>query len=177
EEAGQSECRVDSKAGGFAAGLGQFELKQVVGETRDDMGVVKESAHALTHRLGRDAGVSAGYRAQHPIVELEVEGEHRLIECRDWIGIAALIVLASRSGALAQSRGRKRNDRKQGRCEHHPARACPFDLFRTRSHLPLHGGIALRSPVKGYLSRLKESIPVSGSRDLPQWRPVYSSSR
>ena len=77
---------VDSKAGDFSAGLDQFELKQVVGEARDDAGVVEEAADALAHGLRRDERISAGDRAQHPIVELEVEGEHRLVEAGERIG-------------------------------------------------------------------------------------------
>src|SRR5208282_6237632 len=87
KQARHSDRRVDSETGGFAAGLGQLELKQVVGETRDDSDVVEESADALANGRRRDVGVSGGDGAQHPIVELEVECEHRLIKSRQRIGI------------------------------------------------------------------------------------------
>ena len=41
EQAAHSDRRVDSKAGDLTTGLAQLELKQVVGETRDDAGVVR----------------------------------------------------------------------------------------------------------------------------------------
>src|SRR5277367_61938 len=80
EKARESDRRVDAETGDFRAGLRELELKQIVGEARNDADVVKESADALANGLRRDDGISAGYRPQHPIVELEVEGEHRLVE-------------------------------------------------------------------------------------------------
>src|SRR5208282_2469155 len=111
EQADYPDRCVDSEAGDLAAGFGQFELKQVVCETRDDPDVVEESADALAHRLRGNGRVSAADRAQHPIVELEVEGEHRLIESRQRIGIDALTLARWRLGGRRGLRGRVLRER------------------------------------------------------------------
>jgi hypothetical protein len=174
EQACQTKRGVDSKTRDLAAGLDKFELEQVVGETRDDADVVEEPANAVTHGNRRDVGVAARDRAQHPIVELEVESEHRLVEARQRIGIDALIltrrclngrgrlrcrVLRQWSGVLAKRWRRKRNDCKQGRCEHHPERACPFEVFRTRCHFALSCLPMALSP-----EQRQKSVPVRAER-------------